>query len=362
MRYPIGMMKHGWAAKFCQAFRVFVFLPFYFFTLLPLLSGCSVIDEDQSDCGQKVWLYYDLQLVTNLSIELQKQLDRRDDVSVKKALRVYLSRIFNDYGHDLDLSFYDIKGNSSRLHHEQHIMDANLLGLSPYLSSGQYMHTALANLENNQVAILEGENYCHSASLLQLQGDTVSTHKTGLFTARQMMQLNEGVDQVFYVHLYMANCAAALVLDTSEATFSDMNVVASGFASRFEIADSSFVFAERTPVVKADKIETGKDGQMCFCTVNFPSRDVNNTRIVIETEDPFVSDNADEALWQMIVYATLPDGKVTQTLLGITKPLRAGQLKIIRCKVKDDGSLIPEDSEVSTSVTLDWKEGLVIEN
>ena len=44
-----------------------------------VFSGCSAIDEDLSDCDETLKLDYELHLVTNLSIELQKELDKKTD-------------------------------------------------------------------------------------------------------------------------------------------------------------------------------------------------------------------------------------------------------------------------------------------
>ena len=326
-----------------------------------VLAGCSMIDEDLSNCGEDLKLDYDLQLVTNVSIELQTELDRRNDANLIKALREYLAPIFTDYAHDLDLSFYDNQGDFARLHHEQHIMDANELSFTVYPPRRQYQNSAVANLERNGVVTLEGSEFCHKAHLIQSQGDTVTPHKTGLFTARQDIHLEDGVDKTYYVHMYMANCGAALVLDTSEASLKELKVVATGFASRFNIADSTYVFADTPSMVVADQIKTGNSGQQCFCTINFPSRepDAVMTRDIIETEEPFVSVDAQKALWQFDVYATLADGTVTKSMLGVWKPLRAAQFKILHAHMYSNGGLEPDEPEVGVSVTLDWKEGNV---
>lgn len=324
-----------------------------------VLAGCSMIDDDLSDCGEDLRLDYDLQLVTNVSIELQTELDRRNDANLIKALKEYLAPIFIDYAHDLDLSFYDNQGDFARLHHERHIIDANELSFTVYLPRRQYMNSAVANLERNGVVTLEGSDFGHTAHLAQSQDDMAIPHKTGLFTARKDIHLEDGVNKTYYIHMYMANCGAALVLDTSEATLKDLKVVATGFASRFNIADSTYVFDDTPPLVVADPIRTGNTGLQCFCTINFPSRepDAVMTRDVIETEEPFVSIDAQKALWQFRVYATLADGTVTESLLGVCKPLRAGQFKILHAHMYPDGSLEPSEQEVGVSVTLDWKEG-----
>ena len=62
-------------------------------------------------------------------------------------------------------------------------------------------------------------------------------------------------------------------------------------------------------------------------------------------------------LWQIRAYVTLPDGTVTESILYIDRPLQAAQLRIIKARLKSDGSLQPESQEVGVSVTLDWKQG-----
>lgn len=325
-----------------------------------VFAGCSVIDEDLSDCDDKgtVRLDYDLHLITNQSIELQKEFDKKADSNLLKALRNYLSPVFTDYGHDLDLSFYEVQGSDARLHHEQQRMEANEMSYALIMPYGEYMHLATANVDGNGVVTLEGADFCHTAGVLQPRSDTVRTHQTGLFSARKRLEVTKGAGQTEYIHLYIINCAAGLVLDTSEATLKDLKVLATGFASGFNIADSTFVYSDHPQMVLADKVDTGTDGQVCFCTVNFPSPEPSTspTRIVTETETPFLSPDAPEALWQFRVYATLPDGKVTESVLGVKTPLRAGQLEIIRAKMYSNGALEPDGANVGVSITLDWKD------
>lgn len=334
---------------------------------LTVLTGCSMIDEDQSDCGKEAKMDYELDLITNMSIELRTQLNKELDKDVEEALREYLKPIFTDFAHDVDLSFYDTVGDSTRLYHDQHIMDANQRSYTLYLPMRDYMHLATANLVNNPLVDLTGDGYCHPSKLQQQQADTVSPHTTGLFTARMPMSLKEGKDQTFLVRLYMANCAAALVVDTQGHDASGMKVLGTGFASGFSICDSTFQFAGQAPIMKADEIAV-KGGRMkCFCTVNFPSRKVlsqEQTRTVIETEEPFLAKPGEQSLWEFEVYApsnegnnTRSDRKITRTVLRVTEALNSGQLKIIKCTLLDDGSVVTDMPEVGVSVTLDWKPG-----
>ena len=89
---------------------------------------------------------------------------------------------------------------------------------------------------------------------------------------------------------------------------------------------------------------------LCYCSVNFPSRDAAAASSAKRAE-------AGPALWQLKVYLTKSDGKVTETVLDIEEPLKAGDLRIIKGELDDDGAVRPYDSTVGVSVTLDWGNG-----
>ena len=346
----------------------------FLFALIP--CSCSMIDEDQSDCEESK-VEYELELITNISTEIETQLETETtlsteaDLELAQMLRDYLSGIFTDFAHDVDLSFYDTVGDSLRLQHDEHIMDANQASYTLNLPMHQYMHLATANILDNQLVSLENDERCHRSELQQLRRDTIESHETGVFTARQAMAVLEGVDQSFNVHLYMANCASVLVVYPQGHDTSGMRVYSTGFATDFSICDSLYRHPETLPIVRTAELrieDDAADSPVAFCSVTFPSREPNTTRTVIETEDPFIAQSDEESLWEFRVYVPEPDAartrdddvSVTETVLHVKKPLRAGQLKIIKVWLNDDGSLSTDAPEVGTSVTLDWKPGLVI--
>ena len=331
--------------------------------LLPafwLAAGCSTIDDDLSDCGNTFELNYQLRLVTNMTTELKTQLTTMTEVSVANALRMHLKDIFTDFAHDVDLSFYDTEGNLGRLQHDQHIMDANQQSYTINLPKRQYKHLAVANVLNNSVVSLLQDDFCRTSQLGLTTRDTIDSHTTGLFTARLPMNVLEGVDQQFKVNLYMANCAAALVIDPRKQDVSNIRVYSTGFASQFNINDSTYTFAAPSPIVRTAELLDVNSGMRCYCSVNFPSREPYyngvGSRSVIETEDPFIAQPGQETLWQFEVYVW-KDGKITKTVLSINKPLRAGQLTIIKGWITGEGAVQTSDQTVGVSVTLDWNEG-----
>lgn len=324
------------------------------------LSSCSTIDDDLSGCPNGFKLDYELRLVTNMTTELQTTLTTQTDVSVATALRTHLSKIFTDYAYDVDLSFYDTQGDSLRLQHDEHVMDANQASYTLNLPMRHYIHLAAANVVDNPIVDVYDDDRCHTSQLRQVKGDTIDSQTTGIFTARQPMQVLEGVNQTFNVRLYMTNCSASLVVDTVDSGIRDLKVFTTGFATGFTIADSTYLFAEKSPVVRAKKVASQLQNELTFCSVNFPSREEPVTRTIIETTDPFDAATADESIWEFLVYATLDDNTITETKLYMRTPLRAGQLRILKCKARKDGAVEPKDKNdhtVGVSVTTDWGNG-----
>lgn len=338
-----------------------------FMSLLLAATSCSMIDEDQSDCGEVAKMDYELELITNISTEVKTELNTQTDVSLASSLTDYLGDIFSDFAHDVNLLFYGIDGDSSLLYHDAHIMNGSERTYTLTIPRQRYMHFAVANVEGDPVVRLEGTENCHTAVLRQVEGDIIDSHNTGIFTGRQLMEMIEGVDQTFNVKLYMANCSAMLVVDPNGHDISDMNVYTTGFATAFYIADSVYEFKEPLPLIRTKRLEPDESSCVGFVSVNFPSREPSTpksaearpTRTVIETTEPFIAQPGDEVLWEFRVYLPQPDGTITETILGIKEPLRAGQLKIVKVRVVDNGVIEADAPEVGASVTLDWKPGSI---
>ena len=332
---------------------------------LVVLLGCSMIDEDQSDCGEVAKMDYELELITNISTEVKTELNTQTDVSLASSLTDYLGDIFSDFAHDVNLFFYGLDSDSSLLYNDAHIMNGSERTYTLTIPRQRYMHIAVANVEGDPVVRMEGTENCHTAVLRQVEGDIIDSHNTGIFTGRQLMEMIEGIDQTFNVKLYMANCSAMLVVDPNGHDISEMNVYTTGFATAFYIADSVYEFKEPLPLIRTKRLEPDKNGITGFVSVNFPSREpstqkpveARQTRTVIETTEPFIAQPGDEVLWEFRIYLPQPDGTITETILGIKEPLRAGQLKIVRVRVGDNGDIETEAPEVGVSVTLDWKPG-----
>lgn len=310
-------------------------------------GGCSLIDEDRGDCADYE-LDYQLQLVTNLTTELETELSLTADIAAKTALQNYLHSVFTDFAHDVDLSFYDVQGDSLRLHHEAHTMNDNQRSYSLNIPVRRYMHLAVANLDGNGVATLGHDSHCHTARFMSTPSDTLPPQRTGLFSARLPMDIREGEDQTFGVSLYMVNASFALVADTTGSHIRGLEAYGTGLAREFSVCDSLFRFDDRL-VIRTEDLSTDTPGELVMASVCFPSR---GQRL------PAKSDEEAETLWEIHAYATLADGKVTETVLQLSEPLLAGQFRVVKVQTNPDGSLTPKQPTVGASVTLDWKQGI----
>lgn len=311
-----------------------------------MCASCSIIDEDNSNCGKDNKIDYQLQLVTNITTELNTQLNTDVELPVARALAESLSTIFTHTAHDVDLSFY---GNDSlRAYHEQHIMDANQASYSIYLPVREYHHLAVANISDAINVDLSDDETAQRSKLVQHTADTIDSHTTGLFSARQQINVSGNENQTFFVELYMVNSSAALVIDTAGVTgIQDIRIFASGFANSFAVRDSLYTYTH-DPVVRSNQVAIEDSRFICHYTVNFPSRS-SATR------------GTEAECWRFVAYVTLTDGSVTENIISVETPLLPAHLRIIKAKMKSDGSLHVASQDVGVSVTLDWKQGGVYE-
>lgn len=317
-----------------------------------ILSGCSrLVDEDLSDCGGTIRIDYRLRLVTNEQTELGKMLSGEPDLPVRNALQTYLQGIFTDIAHDADLSFRSTGGEL--LEHLNEIMDREQFGCTLYLDAGTVRHTAATNAAGCGAVSLDAETFVQHTD-----GNAVDPHRTGLFAGRGVFEVRPNTEQRIESDLYMVNAATALVLETAEAAgVSGIKAYVAGMADGFSLTDSTWTFTTDSRI-RTDDLPVSGGTQRCFASVHFPSRDYRpGTRTITETEAPFLSDPAPEPVWAWHVYVQTADGSVTESVLSLPAPLRAGQLKILKAKVFDTGIVSVDDPLVGVSVTLDWMQG-----
>ncbi len=333
-----------------------------------LPTGCDFmrITEDLSDCGTLFSVKYNVTLRTNLTTQVQTVLRSRFENEVADLLEDSLKNIFREYAHDVDLSFYP---SEERSFHDNHIMDAGQATYSLELPVDNYRHLALANLFDEEQVDITQSQWLQRSYLSQIVSDTIHGHKTGLFSARQDMNILGNVDQEFDVTLYMVNCASILVIRTDSVGYSqgvayrDCQVYSSDFADGFLVNDSTFTH-HTNPTVRDLRVTNPPVKREIYYAVTFPSCDTPEEAQTLpdtRADDSQTGSTDEDRIWRKYVYVTLPNGDVTRTIINVKQPLQAGQVMIIYAYMRPDGSVYSPNVEVATSVSLKWKDGLDIE-
>ena len=353
-------------------------------TMALLPTSCSSIDDNLDDCFIDLQAEYELRLVTNEDQELARVLGDRPGIA--DALRQHLSGVFSDQGRDLNLSFYL---NGTRQYQQTEDMNnASTKRVNMTLEIEDYEHLAIANIQNNNVVTLEGDNTLATTALTShlsplTSSEAIASQTSGIFTGRRSFPNMTWGTYAYHMPLYMANSAAAIVLDPRTCKYTDIKVYTTGFATSFSVADSTYRY-DNSPLVRSESVAMPDTTRwLAFCGVSYPSKEpntlsrqttvndewsmVNSTRSRIDTDAPFIYYDCGEDLWQYECYVTMADGTVsgvnieegdvTKTTLTIRHPLRAGQLKVLRGYIDDNGGIRLYDAEVGVNVDLDWKPG-----
>ena len=328
-----------------------------------LMTSCDAlrIDEDLSDCLADFHVKYSVTLRTNLRTQIQTVLRSRFETEVADLLEDSLKNIFREYAHDVDLSFYI---QNDRSYHDNKVMDANQATYELELPANDYRHLALANIDEEKEVDIQQPELANSSILTQARGEIIRGHQTGLFSARRDMDIVGNRDQTFDVTLYMVNCASILVIRTDHeknVEYQDCQVYSSDFADGFLVNDSTFTFGS-DQVIHDFRVTTPPVEREVYYAVSFPSHDTAEEAQASRADEPIGQTGAQdsERIWRKYVYVTLPDGSITRTVINVREPLQAGQIYIIYAYMRPDGSIYSPNVEVSTSVTLKWKDGLVI--
>lgn len=332
------------------------------------LQGCSLIDDDLSVCGTDYEIRLEMQLVTNLDLELETVLSAETDIYTRTILHDYFSHIFTDHAHDINIGFFST--TTDELVYSIHdTIDATQSTYTFYLPKDDYYAIALANLDGNGVATLTDGDNSRMARLVTPNQDTLSTQETGIFVVSREVTVIDTADQKIDLTLHMASSAFALVIDTGNVPVKSIRAILCNTADGLMLHDSLYMH-DHPRTVRMERVEPAESSQvsklrvckfvndgtlraynvedtlthyLMFGCASFPSPD-----------DPDAYGNYYEAK----VYVTLPDNTVTETVLTLREPLQAAQLKIVKLQLQMDGEVVPMGSpEVGASVTLDWKDG-----
>ena len=353
--------------------------------LLAATGACALIDERQKDCPEEMSLTCTVSLVNNKEEEMNDKLGTLHDLPLRAALEDYLSDVFIDDAHDVEMLFYDQRRRGKMTFRESEVMDAEQKVFSLQVPASDYRVAAVANLSAVPMLSLQNEDDGYALALVHKSTKgTVPSHPSAVYAARQRMLVRDREEQQFDIQFHMANAAAVVALNCDSCEVKNLRATFSGLADSFRILDSAYSFDQHIemeadiidarPYVdnseEADRFlydifwERWTKLPLMVCAVGFPSPSVGSA--VIGTYP---------IIWTINLYATLADGTVTRNEIYIGKPLESSQLMIVKGWLTANGSFMntpphppyipgpdvepdqPTDSTVvGVTVMLNWTE------
>ena len=368
--------------------KVFFRIPAVVFSAAVLSAAagaCALIDERQKECPEEMQMTCTVSLVNNKEEEMNDKLGTLHDLPLRAALEDYLSNVFIDDAHDVDMLFYDQRKRGKMTFRESEVMDAEQKVFSLQVPASDYRVAAVANLSAVPMLSLQNEEDGYALALVHKSSkNVVPSHPSAVYAARQRMLVRDREDQHFEVRFHMANAAAVVALNYDSCEVRNLRATFSGLADSFRILDSAYSFDQHI-VMEADVIDAqpyvddSEEAErfiydtfwerwtklpLMVCAVGFPSPNVGSA--VVGTYP---------IIWTINLYATLADGTVTRNEIYIGKPLESSQLMIIKGWLTANGSFMntpphspyvppppvdpdqPVDSVVAgVNVMLNWTE------
>ena len=312
---------------------------------------------------------------------------------MREALEDYLTDVFATTSHDVELLFYDQRNRGKMTFRQKEVMDAGQKVFTFRVPASDYRVVGVSNLSAvPMLSLKDEENSAGVAVVQKLSAKAVTSHPAAAFTARKRILVRDKDDQAFDMHFYMANSAAALLLNRDSCEVKSIRAEYIGLADTFKVLDSAYSFDQQA-VIQADNIDvvpytaSEEDFSMeadpfiydifwelwtkmplMVCGVGFPSPNVSSEVVGIYPK-----------IWTIDLYVTLEDDSVTRSQIYIGRPLVAGSLMIIKGWICADGSFTPrpehepynpgpggpdeppeppsDSTVVGVSVTLQWKQG-----
>src|SRR3712207_3205505 len=269
------------------------------------MTSCNTIDDDLSDCGKDYRIDYVIRMVSNPDAAWQALLG-------------------NGNSNSFALSFHkaatgELVKSSTLQNQPAHT------SLTVYLDADKYRHIGVANVAESGVVSLRSADNSSTAFLEQQAGEVIDSHKTPIYTGKLAMDVSDAPDKNFLMNLYQVNAVTEIFFDDAGTDIRDLKVYITDMADGFQIADSVYTY-HTNPLIRTRQVDNPLGSEKLFMGVTFPSRGV----------------------WNVKVYATLPNGTVTETILTVNDPLKAGEIRQLRFKINQQGAVLAPADRKST--------------
>ena len=316
--------------------------------LLLTMQSCSYIDDDRSDCENTYSLTYQLEVVSNINMQLSEQLKVDAGSMTLKTLDKYFQSVLQPTTTEARLGFYPIGGNPIFFNRD---IEGQRTAFSIAIPANNYRHIAVIGQSDPSIFLTDSAK-ASTVRLTQFLRDTVDSHVQAVMAGTLDMNVLGNQNQSWQVDLYPADAGVAVVMKRN-AKVQRLRVFLADLATSFTPDDSTWHW-DHTSLVRTVPVDVSGTDSIAYCGVAFPSHAATTAAKAII---PAATRADDNALWHVVILADMPDGTVTRTVLSLSDALRAGDIRVIRVRVNDNGGISTTDSNVGASVTLDWKKG-----
>ena len=324
---------------------------FKFWTLvLPLMlltQSCSYIYDDCSDCAKYYQVTYRLDVVSNINMQLRDELKADAGSKTLKTLGNYFQDIFQPASTEAHLGFYPVDGDEPILF--SRMVEGRSASVSLSIPADNYRHIAVIGQNDPSISLADSMT-ASKTRLTQFMTDTVVSHTKAAFAGTLDMNVSGNADQQWVVNLYPADAGVAVVMKDNPKV-SRVRAFLGGLATSFTPDDSTWHW-DHASLMRTVPVNVDGTDSTAYCAVAFPSRALAAAAKGLQTRS-----GENNALWYVDIFADMPNGSVTRTVLTLSEQLHAGDIRVIRVKINDDGGISTTDSNVGASVTLDWKKG-----
>ena len=314
--------------------------------LLLTLQSCTFIDDDRSDCENVYSLNYELKVVSNINLQLSEQLQVSTGAMTLKTLDDYFTGIMQPAASQVRLGFYPTDGGAPVYYSRETEGQRTAFAIS--IPANNYRHVAVIGQEDPSIFLVDTTSAA-KVRLTQLLTDTVESHNHAVLAGTLDMDVLGNVNQSWEINLYPADAAVAVVMKKNPKVLRT-RVFLADLATSFTPNDSIWHW-DHSSLVRTDAVDVPGTDSVAYCGIAFPSR-----MTAPGTIDPDIS-AAKDVVWRVIMQSDLSNGTTTRTVLYMREPLKAGDIRVIRVTVNDDGSVSTSDQNIGASVTLDWKKG-----
>ncbi|MDD5861895.1 MAG: FimB/Mfa2 family fimbrial subunit [Prevotella sp.] len=317
-------------------------------TSLLSLCGCSYIssiDDDTTGCNETYDISYQLHAVINTNYQITEQMPDDGDATLRESLTDLLNPLLHPTSYSTQLLFVNAADGSFESSAQTIEGDEKVLALT--LCPGSYRHLAVSGTDKVAALLVDTTNI-NKMGVVQPSGDTIIAQQQPLLSARQDITITGNSNEDIHVRLYPANAAVAVVA-TQPETIKDVQMFITDLASSFTINDSTYHF-EEDALLRTSVSDGPKEHEKIYHALTFPSRDVASRA----NGD---AARTDGTIWRVIVLATCSDNSVTRSVLSVQRPLKAGDVRVIRISIANNGAVTTSTAGVGASVTLDWNKG-----